>query len=246
MVTNLEDPKTHTVGGVWSGEYMDHDFTKSMSELDRCYTILQELHFVIIGGALIYKNREGSKHKGQRIHPTMGDYGGNYESNQSPFKNGRIKEWEEKKKEDQKIGRFPKVTNGDLSNRRKIAMVPPKVTPQLPKPEVKIEEKIMKVEVVDVHIEKIQDLQSCKQHDDKISTLMFETTNKVDTLKTCEEIIGFNDDKDVRSCLSRIIHNQPWKLVENSKGRKVFQNSNVIKWRERENIYYKASPSNDD
>nr|GEU62525.1 DNA/RNA polymerases superfamily protein [Tanacetum cinerariifolium] len=63
MVTDLEDLKTHTVGGVWSGGYMDHGLTKSMSELDRCYTMLQKLCYVIIGGALIYKNREGSKHK---------------------------------------------------------------------------------------------------------------------------------------------------------------------------------------
>ncbi|GJY61609.1 hypothetical protein Tco_0462266 [Tanacetum coccineum] len=77
-------------------------------------------------------------------------------------------------------------------------MVPPKVTPQLPKPEVKVEETIVKAEVVDEHIKKIQDLQSYKQHDDKISTLLCKTTNKVGTLKTCKEIIGFNDDEDVK------------------------------------------------
>nr|GEY55271.1 putative nucleotidyltransferase, ribonuclease H [Tanacetum cinerariifolium] len=145
MVTDLEDSKTHTVGEVWSGEYMDNGFTRFMLELDTCYTMLQELRSVIVGGALIYKNREGSKHEGIRI-----------------------------------------------------AMVPPKVTPQLPKPEVKVKEKIVKAEVVDEHIEKIQDLQSYKQHDDKISTLFCETTNKVGTLKTCEEIMGFNDDEDVK------------------------------------------------
>ncbi|GKD64595.1 hypothetical protein Tco_1306703, partial [Tanacetum coccineum] len=80
---------------------------------------------------------------------------------------------------------------------RRIAMVPPKVTPQLPKPEVKVEERIMKAEVVDEHIEKIQDLQSYKQHNNKILTLLFETTNKDGTLKTCEEIMGSNDDEDV-------------------------------------------------
>ncbi|GJT56285.1 transposon ty3-I gag-pol polyprotein [Tanacetum coccineum] len=58
-----KDPKTHTVGGVWSGEYMDRDFTKSMKELDRCYTMLQELRSVIVGGALIHKNREVSKYE---------------------------------------------------------------------------------------------------------------------------------------------------------------------------------------
>ncbi|GJS31648.1 RNA-directed DNA polymerase [Tanacetum coccineum] len=49
MVTDLEDSKTHTVGGVWSGEYMDHGFTKSMIELDKCYTMLQELRSMIVG-----------------------------------------------------------------------------------------------------------------------------------------------------------------------------------------------------
>ncbi|GKB12028.1 hypothetical protein Tco_0845951 [Tanacetum coccineum] len=65
-------------------------------------------------------------------------------------------------------------------------------------PEVKVEEKIVKAEVVDEHIEKIQDLQNYKQQDDKISTSLFETTNKVGTLKTCKETIGFNDDDDVK------------------------------------------------
>ncbi|GJV86816.1 hypothetical protein Tco_1530754 [Tanacetum coccineum] len=100
MVTDLEDSKTYTVGGVWSGEYMDHGFTKSMSELDRCYTMLQELRSVIVGAALIHKNREGSKHEGLKIRPTIGDFRGNCASNQSPFNNERIKEYEEEKKED--------------------------------------------------------------------------------------------------------------------------------------------------
>ncbi|GKC97699.1 RNA-directed DNA polymerase, partial [Tanacetum coccineum] len=77
-------------------------------------------------------------------------------------------------------------------------MVPPKVTPQLPKLEVKVEEKIVKAEVVEDHIEKLQDLQSYKQHDDNISTFSFRTMNKVGTLKTCEEIMGFNNDEDVK------------------------------------------------
>ncbi|GJY62781.1 transposon ty3-I gag-pol polyprotein [Tanacetum coccineum] len=77
-------------------------------------------------------------------------------------------------------------------------MVPSKVTPQLPKPEVKVEEKIVKAEVVDEHVEKIQDLQSYKEHDEKISTLLFGTRNKVGALKTCEEIMSFNDDEDVK------------------------------------------------
>ncbi|GJS78946.1 RNA-directed DNA polymerase [Tanacetum coccineum] len=80
-------------------------------------------------------------------------------------------------------------------------MVPSKVTPQLPKPEVKVEEKIVKAEVVDEHVKKVQDLQSYKQHDDKISTLLFGTRYKVaDALsrKTTllmsisNEVVGFD------------------------------------------------------
>ncbi|GJT27379.1 transposon ty3-I gag-pol polyprotein [Tanacetum coccineum] len=229
MVTDLYDPKTHIVGGVWSGEYMDNGFTKSMNELDRCYTMLQELRFVIVGGALIHKNREGSKHEGRRIRPTISDFGGNCASNQSPFNNGRIEEWEEEKKEDRvpttKILRSKILINNSVTKfvgflpwrcevngkydvkrnlylfswkGRRIAIISPKVTPQLPKPEVKVEENIVKAEVVDEHIEKIQDLQNYKQQDDKISTLLFETTNKVGTLKTCEEFVGFNDDEDLK------------------------------------------------
>nr|GEW70234.1 putative nucleotidyltransferase, ribonuclease H [Tanacetum cinerariifolium] len=85
-----------------------------------------------------------------------------------------------------------------LCERRRIAMVQPKVTPKLPNPKVKVEDKIVKAAVVEDHIEKIQDLQSYKKHDDKISTLSFGTTNKVGTLKTCEEIMCFNDDKNVK------------------------------------------------
>nr|GEZ72114.1 putative nucleotidyltransferase, ribonuclease H [Tanacetum cinerariifolium] len=66
-----EDLKTHTVGGVWLGEYMHHGFTKSMKELDRCYDILQKLRSVIVDGALIHKNHEGSKHEGRRIRPNI-------------------------------------------------------------------------------------------------------------------------------------------------------------------------------
>ncbi|GJU05235.1 transposon ty3-I gag-pol polyprotein [Tanacetum coccineum] len=155
MVTDLEDSKTHTVGGVWSREYMDHGFTKSMLELDRCYTMLQELHSVTVGGALIHKNHEGSKHEGPRIHPTIGGFGGNCASNQSPFNNGRIEEWEEKKKEDRvsttKIFRLKiLINNSNLYlfswEGMRIAMVPLKVTPQLPNLEVKVEEKIVKAE----------------------------------------------------------------------------------------------------
>ncbi|GJY68000.1 hypothetical protein Tco_0470982 [Tanacetum coccineum] len=244
MVTDLEDPKTHTVGGVWSREYMDHGFTKSMKEFNRCYTLLQGLCFVIIGGALIHKNCEGSKHEGRRIRPTIGDFGGNYASNQSPFNNGRIREYEEENKEDRvpttKIFRLKILINNsvcsllidgcsinNLVSRKLIDFLklPMEICPIEGYHDCRVlvtKEKFYKVEVfciadnidewhilfgrpwrceaevVEDHSEKIQDLQSYKQHDDNISTLSFGTTNKVGTLKTCKEIMGFNDDEDVK------------------------------------------------
>nr|GEV54090.1 transposon Ty3-I Gag-Pol polyprotein [Tanacetum cinerariifolium] len=163
-----EDPKTHTVGKVWSEEYMDHGFTKSIKELDRCYTMLQELRSVIVGGALIHKNREGSKHEGR---PWRCEVNGKYDL--------------------KKISTF-------LMERKENFYGSTKSNTTITSLEVKVKEKIMKAEVVEDHIEKIQDLQSYKQHDDNISTLSFGTTNKVGTLKTCEEIMGFNDDEDVK------------------------------------------------
>ncbi|GJW00070.1 transposon ty3-I gag-pol polyprotein [Tanacetum coccineum] len=158
--------------------------------------MLQELRSVIVGGALIHKNREGSKQEGQRIRPTIGDFGGNCASNQSPFNDGRM--GREKEGGSSIYNQDFSFENSNQQFGRRIVMVPPKVTPQLPKSEVKVEEKIVKAKVVDEHIEKIQYLQSYKQHDDKISPLLCETTNKVGSLKTCEEIMDFNDDDDVK------------------------------------------------
>ncbi|GKC80046.1 hypothetical protein Tco_1130820 [Tanacetum coccineum] len=136
MVTDLEDSKTHTVGAVWSGEYIDHGFTKSMSELDKCYTMLQELRFVIVGEALIQKNREGSKHEGQKIRPTIGDFGGNCASNQSPFNNGRIEEWEEEKKEDRFLDMEDDVDISALTIKQYIALIPDDIKPGIVNPKI--------------------------------------------------------------------------------------------------------------
>nr|GFB93497.1 RNA-directed DNA polymerase [Tanacetum cinerariifolium] len=138
---------------------MDHGFTNSMTELDRCYTMLQELHSVIVDDI-------------DECHILLGrpwqcEGNGLYDLK----KNLYLFSWEG----------------------RRIDMVSPKVTPPLPKPEVKVKENIMKAKVVDEHVKKIQDLQSYKEHDEKISTLLFQTTNKVGTLKTCKEIMVFND-----------------------------------------------------
>nr|GEX75089.1 retrovirus-related Pol polyprotein from transposon TNT 1-94 [Tanacetum cinerariifolium] len=101
MVTDLEDSKIHRVGWVWSGEYMDHDFSKSMSKFDRCYTMLQELNSVIIdlGDVMLMASIMLNKI--------------------STFSHGKEREF---------IWFHPK---------------------QLPKPEVKVEEKIMKARAFD-------------------------------------------------------------------------------------------------
>ncbi|GKB23924.1 RNA-directed DNA polymerase [Tanacetum coccineum] len=57
-ILNKHKERLYIVCGVWSGEYMYPGFTKSMKELDRCYTMLQELRSMIVGEALIHKNRE--------------------------------------------------------------------------------------------------------------------------------------------------------------------------------------------
>ncbi|GJT80134.1 hypothetical protein Tco_1054476, partial [Tanacetum coccineum] len=297
-----EDPEEDPADGGDDGD--DEDESSDDKDVD-------------IGGALIHKNRKGSKQEGRRIHPTIGGFGGNCASNQSSFNNGRIEEWEEKKKEDRvsttkifrskiliknsvcsliidgcsinnlvsrklvdflklpmeicpiegyqvcrvlvTIGKSYKIevlcivddidechillgrpwqceVNGkyDLKKNlylfswegRRIAMVSPKVTPQLPNSEVKVEEKIVKAEVVDEHIEKIQDLQNYKQQDDKISTSLFETTNKVGTLKTYEEIVGFNDDEDDWSSLKTLPE------VRNNKVVNAFQEEDELEYAE--------------
>ncbi|GJW32316.1 hypothetical protein Tco_0052348 [Tanacetum coccineum] len=80
--------------------------------------MLQELRSVIVGGALIHKNREGSKHESRRIRPTISHFGGNCASSQSSFNNGRIEEWKEKKED--------------------IDMVPTQLTHNLPSPMLKL------------------------------------------------------------------------------------------------------------
>ncbi|GJT53304.1 hypothetical protein Tco_0988358 [Tanacetum coccineum] len=67
-------------------------------------------------------------------------------------------------------------------------MLPAEVKPQLPKPEIKVKEKILKAEVVEEHVEKTQHLQICEQHDNKASTLVLETTKEVGVLTSCEEV----------------------------------------------------------
>nr|GEV69603.1 pentatricopeptide repeat-containing protein At4g21065-like [Tanacetum cinerariifolium] len=85
--------------------------------------------------------------------------------------------------------------------------------------EVKVEEKIVKSKVFEDHIEKIQNLQSYKQHDDNISPLSFGTMNKVGTLKTCEEIMGFSDDEDVidKVCREKVFDVNEAIHIENSR-----------------------------
>nr|GEY06807.1 hypothetical protein [Tanacetum cinerariifolium] len=164
MVTDLEDSKTHTISRVWSGEYMDHGFTKSMSELDRYYTMLQELCSVIVGKALIHKNREGSKHEdflklpmkicpieGYQVCRVPATIGKSYkvevlcimhDIDERHILLGRPWQCEVNGKYDAKRNLYLFSWEG-----RRIDMVSPKVTPQLPKPEVKVEENIVKAEV---------------------------------------------------------------------------------------------------
>ncbi|GJY06232.1 RNA-directed DNA polymerase [Tanacetum coccineum] len=243
MVTDLEDSKTHTFGGVWSGEYMDHatrttfrdrsnqspfnngriEEWKEEKKEDRVtitkifrskIIINNSVCSLIIDGCsinnLVSRKLVDFLKLPMEICPIEG-----YQVCRVPMTIGKFykievlcivddiddchillrRPWqcEVYDKYDLKKNLYLFSWEGRI-----IVMVPPKVTPQLPKPKVKVEEKIVTAEVVDEHIKKIQDLQSYKQHDDKISTLLFQTTNKVDTLKTYDEIMGFNDDEDVK------------------------------------------------
>ncbi|GKB39617.1 hypothetical protein Tco_0884559 [Tanacetum coccineum] len=87
--------KTQIVGGIWSGEYVDHGFIKSVKEVDMSYVMLKELRYVIVGVPSIHKNHEGSNHEGSRIHPTIGGSIYNDRCNQSLFNNMRVDKWEE-------------------------------------------------------------------------------------------------------------------------------------------------------
>ena len=68
-----------------------------MKTLDMCYTMLEELRSVIVGGALIHKNREGINYVGSSNRPNIGGSINNNRSNWSLFSNGRVEEWEEEK-----------------------------------------------------------------------------------------------------------------------------------------------------
>ncbi|GKA50127.1 reverse mRNAase [Tanacetum coccineum] len=245
MVTDLEDSKTHTVGGVWSGEYMDHVFTKSMSELDRCYTMLQELRSTIVGGALIHKNREGSKHEGQRSRTNSEDsmliHGAYSNSPKQVWRHNDIMSSDEDEGEETKdrvpttkIFRLKILINNsvcslDIDGCSMNNLVSRKLVDFL-----KLPMEICLIEGYQCHIllgkpwrcdvngkydvkrnlylfswvgrkiaivlpkETPQYLQTYKEHDEKISTLLFGTRNTVGTLKTCEEIMGSNDDEDLK------------------------------------------------
>ena len=83
---------------------------------------------------------------------------------------------------------------------KKIAMAPSEVKPQLSKLEVIVEDKILKDEIVEEYVEKVQESNVTSQHEDKISTLVLETTKEVGVLNTCdEEVAGSKVDVDVKN-----------------------------------------------
>ncbi|GKB63314.1 hypothetical protein Tco_0919500, partial [Tanacetum coccineum] len=78
----------------------------------------------------------------------------------------------------------------------------------VPMAEVKDEENILKAEVVDEHVERIQELKSYEQHEDDISSLVLETTKKVGNLKTCVgKVVDFIDDEVVKGFGSELSMN---------------------------------------
>ena len=78
-------------------------------------------------------------------------------------------------------------------------MIPYEEQLYVPMTVVKIDEQILEYKVVEERVEKIQESKVTSKHEDRISTLVLETTNKVGTLKTCEEEdMGFSDDEDCK------------------------------------------------
>ncbi|GJX88348.1 hypothetical protein Tco_0340362 [Tanacetum coccineum] len=94
MMNGVDVIKTHIVVGAWSEEYIGHGFTKSMKELERISTMLEELHSAI----------------------------GKYDLQQNLY----LFSWEG----------------------MRVVMVPPEVKPQLPKPEVNIEENLLNPDII--------------------------------------------------------------------------------------------------
>nr|GEZ59513.1 kanadaptin-like protein [Tanacetum cinerariifolium] len=134
---------------------MDHGFTKSIKELDGVYAMLKELRSVVVGEAFIHKNHEGNKHEGRRIHPTLRDL---EVIVQATNPRSTIKEMKNRKRK-RSINNLVSRKLVDFLNLpieicpiqgMRIARVQPKVTTQLPKPEVKVKEKILKAETSDV------------------------------------------------------------------------------------------------
>lgn len=92
MVDGLDVIKTHNVGGIWSGEYMNHGLTKFTKELDKIFVMFEEQCFVIVCEASIHKNREGRNYGGSRIRPTIGTSFDNRRRNDTPFNKMRVEE----------------------------------------------------------------------------------------------------------------------------------------------------------
>ncbi|GJZ48673.1 hypothetical protein Tco_0602505 [Tanacetum coccineum] len=80
---------------------------------------------------------------------------------------------------------------------KRIAMISSKEQVHVPMAEVKIEENILKIEVVEEHVENIKDLQVCELHEDKIANLVV-STKEVVVLKNCEnKVLGSKDEERV-------------------------------------------------
>nr|GEX64559.1 hypothetical protein [Tanacetum cinerariifolium] len=84
---------------------------------------------------------------------------------------------------------------------KRIAMISSKEQVHVPMAEVKIEENILKTEVVEEHVENIKDLQVCELHEDKIANLVV-STKEVVVLKNCEnKVLGSKDEERVEGLI---------------------------------------------
>ncbi|GJQ97121.1 hypothetical protein Tco_0008260 [Tanacetum coccineum] len=123
-----------------------------------------------------------------------------------------------------------------LLGRKEIAMIPSEKKSQVPKAEVKLEENILKTKVVEDDVEKIQDLHICEQHDNKVSTLVLETTKEVSVLKSCEDVVGSKNNEELKICNCDLNTNphQHRLSIPRTRGRVLFEKRRMMKGGDKE------------
>lgn len=112
----------------------------------------------------------------------------------------------------------------------------------VPIAKVKIKENILKTEVIKEDIENMQKIQVCEQHEDKISTLVLETTQETVVVTTCEDkSLGFKSEERVEN-LNTFYSNREFSEIEVKKTNTVrYLNIKFFDCSSNKTIYCKSS-----